>query len=132
MSLASFSLILGIACYVFGFPMVLSDSKHLSFRKKFLRDENNLRLISIFSLSIAALTLRGQSIITPDGEGLVIFFAWLALIEGALMALVPGWYAHMKDRTGKALVKTEAGMTFWGFVFILCGAFFTYMGMVLA
>jgi len=111
--------------------MVLGDRKHLAWRKRFLGDENSIRLLSVVGLSLAALTLKYQSIITPDGEGIVVFVAWLALLEGILMALTPAWYVRMKAQAGKALVKNESGQMFWGVIWVLAGAFFTYMGMVL-
>lgn len=132
MSLASFSLVLGVLCYVLGIPMVAGDRSHLSWRRKFLADANNIRLLSVLALSISVATLKYQWEITPDGEGLMVLIVWLGLLEGALMALVPAWYVRMKGQMTRALMNKESGKLFWGIVSVLAGAFFTYMGFVLA
>jgi hypothetical protein len=86
MSLSSFALVIGVFFYVFGFPLVFSDDKHLQWRKKLLKDENMLRLLGMALLMITATTLRYHYRITPDGEGAVIVIAWVAFIKALVNA----------------------------------------------
>jgi len=132
MSLASFSLILGVFCYVFGLPMVMGDDKHLQWRSKLLKDVNSIRMLSLLLLAIAVTALKRQSDITADGEGLMVAFVWLALLEGAVMAIFPAWYVRLKSQTSDRMMSSDGATMFFGVVAILFGAFFTYMGVVLA
>lgn len=132
MSLSSFSLILGVLCYVFGFPFVFSDSKYLAWRKKFLRDEGSLRLFATVVVAIAVTTLRRQWEITPDAEGLVIFLAWVTLLKGLFIAWWPSVYSDVRGPLEKFFFGTQTMQMFSGFVMVLLGAFFTYLGLVLA
>lgn len=132
MSLSSFALILGVVCYVFGFPLVFSDDKHLVWRRKFLKDENFLRLIAVVVISVAVTTLRRQHQITPDGEGAVVLIAWIVLIKGLVMAWWPATFRKYREMMEDSLLDTESMQTFIGFLMVLLGALFTYLGLVLA
>lgn len=131
MSLSSFSLILGACFYVFGFPMVFLDEKFLAWRKKIVRDENTLRLAALAVIAVAVTTLRRQWDVSADGEGLIVLLAWIVLIKGALMALFPAAVGRTKEKMEKMLLGTQAMQMFVGFVMVLLGALFTYMGLLL-
>jgi hypothetical protein len=132
MSLSSFSLILGVYFYVFGFPLVFSDEKHLSWVKKFLKDENMLRLAAIAVISVAVTTLRRQWVISPDGEGVIIAIAWIVLLKGLVMAWWPATIIRVKGRMIESLMDSQGLQSFAGFVMVLLGALFTYLGLILA
>lgn len=132
MSLSSFALILGVICYVFGFPMAFSDEKHMAWRRKFLKDENMLRLIAVAVISVAVTTLRRQYSISPDGEGAMVVIAWIVLFKGLFMAWSPAKFGAMREIIEKSLFDSDVLQAFTGFIMVLLGALFTYLGLVLA
>ena len=132
MSLSSFALILGVFCYVFGFPLVFSDEKHMAWRRKFLKDENMLRLLAVAVISIAVTTLRRQHEISPDGEGAIVLIAWIVLLKGLFMAWWPVQFSKVREMLEDSLLDNDAMQVFTGFVMVLLGALFTYLGLVLA
>lgn len=131
MSLSSFSLILGVYFYVFGFPLVFSDDKFIAWMKKFTKDENMLRLTAVVIISIAVTTLRRQSMLTFDGEGLIVLLAWIVLLKGLVFAWWPGRLIRMTDSMTKMLFSSQGLLAFVGFVMVLLGALFTYLGVLL-
>ncbi len=132
MSLSSFSLIIGVFFYVFGFPLVFLDEQHMAWRRKFLKDENMLRLIAVGVLSIAITTLRRQYQISSDAEGAIVLIAWIVLLKGIFMALLPATFGAYRAKMEGALLSSEAMQVFAGFVMVLLGALFTYVGFMLA
>lgn len=132
MSLSSFALVIGVFFYVFGFPLVFSDDKHLQWRKKLLKDENMLRLLGTALLMISVTTLRYHYRVTPDGEGAVIVIAWIAFIKALVLAWWPAKYSVYANRMNDMFVGDSSGMQmFTGFVMVLLGAVFTYLGLLL-
>ncbi len=132
MSLSSFSLLLGVFFYVFGFPMVFSDGKFMVWRKKLLKDEQTLRLFAAAMVGIAVTTLRRQWHVSADGEGIVVFLAWVTLVKGLFMAWWPGVSSRIGSSLEDSLLDSDAMQAFTGFVMVLLGALFTYLGLVLA
>ncbi len=132
MYLSSFSLVIGVFFYVFGFPLVFLDEQHIAWRRKFLKDENTLRLISVAVISIAITTLRRQYHFSPDAEGLVVIIAWITLFKGFFMALWPSNFNTFRTKIEDALFDIQAMQMFTGIVMVLLGALFTYLGLVLA
>jgi hypothetical protein len=132
MSLSSFALVIGVFFYVFGFPLVFSDDKHLQWRKKLLKDENMLRLLGTALLMISVTTLRYHWRITADGEGAVIVIAWLTFAKSLFMAWWPAKFSAIASKMDAMLLTDESGMQmFTGFVMVLLGAMFTYLGLLL-
>ncbi len=131
MSLSSFSLVVGVFCYVFGFPLVFCDEKHLAWRKKFLRDENMMRMIGMAFTMVAAITLRRQWVISGDGEGLVVAVAWFVFAKSLFMAWWPAKYSKMRKRYEEYFFDTPAIQMFVGFLMVLTGALFTYLGILM-
>lgn len=131
MSLAVFSLLLGVFFYAAGFPMVMGDKKCAAWRMKFVADTNMVRMASVVLLAASVAVLKYQWELTKDGEGLLVLLAWLCLAEGAVMLIMPEWYGQMKTKFLKMLTGSDATQSFWGVVAILLGAFFTYMGLML-
>ena len=132
MSLSSFSLIIGVFFYVFGFPIIFSDEKHLVWRRKLLKDENMLRLTAVAVISVAVTTLRRQYQITGDGEGAVVLIAWIVLFKGLFMAWWPAKFGAYRAKMENSLLDSQAMQMFTGFLMVLLGALFTYLGLVLA
>ncbi len=132
MSLSSFSLIIGVFFYVFGFPLVFSDEKHLAWRRKFLKDENILRLIGVFVISLAVTTLKRQHAVTGDGEGAIVLIAWITLFKGLFMSWWPKTFGTFREKIEDSLLDSSAMQMFTGFVMVILGALFTYLGLVLA
>lgn len=132
MALSSFALILGVFFYVFGFPLVFSDSAHLEWREKILKDENALRIIGTILIALAVTTLRYHFRISPDGEGVVITIAWISLAKGLLMAWWPRHFMRMTARVEGFLFDSSTMQIFTGCVTVLLGALFTFLGLVLA
>ena len=132
MSLSSFSLVLGVFFYVFGFPLVFSDQQHLDWRKRFLRDENMLRIFATALIMLAVATLRTQWRITADAGGIVIAIAWMVLLKGFFMAWWPRRYSLMSSRLEAAFQRTPQMTAFVGFLMVLIGALFTYFGFILS
>ncbi len=131
MSLSSFALILGVFFYVFGFPMVFCDEHHLTWRKKILQDSNLMRIAGMAFAMIAAVTLKRQWVISQDGEGFVVAFAWIVLLKSLFIAWWPGTYARFRDHWEQFLFDTPAMQVFLGFVMVLVAALFTYLGILL-
>lgn len=132
MSLSSFSLIIGVLLYVFGFPLVFSDGSFLEWRKRVLRDENILRLVGAAFTAIAVTTLRYQWRITQDGEGIIVLVAWGVLLKGLFIAWWPRKFVALRERWMRFGEDGGAMMNFFGFVMVLAGALFTYFGLLLA
>lgn len=132
MSLASFALVIGVFFYVFGFPLVFSDGTHLQWRRRLLKDENMLRLLGTALLMISVTTLRYHWRITADGEGVVIVIAWITFIKALTMAWWPSKYSAYASKMDETFLADSSGMqTFSGFVMVLLGALFTYLGLLL-
>lgn len=132
MSLSSFSLVLGVFFYVFGFPLVFSDDKYVVWLKKFIKDENMLRLSSVPVVAIAVTTLRHQWAISGDGEGIIVLIVWVTLVKGLLLAWWPGQVIRMKSKIDAFMLGEQSMQMFTGFVAVLLGALFTYLGLMLA
>lgn len=131
MSLSSFSLVIGVFFYVFGFPLVFSDEKHLAWRRKFLKDENMLRLIAVAIISVAVTTLRRQYAVSADGEGAIVLIAWIVLLKGLFMAWWPARFGAYREKIEDSLLDSAAMQMFVGFLMVILGALFTYMGFIL-
>lgn len=132
MSLSSFTLTLGVLYYVYGFPLVFADEKHVIWRKKMMKDENILRFLGTLLIILAVNTLRRQSELTVDGEGFVVLIAWLALLKGLFIAWWPAQYSKLMESINDTVFDSQASQMFLGFVCVLIGALFTYLGLVLA
>lgn len=132
MLLSSFSLIIGVLCYVFGLPLVFSDQKYLAWKKKFLKDENSLRLFGVVIIAVAVTTLRRQWQLSPDAEGAIVVIAWLVLAKGLFAAWWPQTFGAVAQRIDNQLLGSTGSQMFTGFVAVLAGALFTYLGLVLA
>lgn len=132
MSLSSFSLILGVLFYVFGFPLIFSDEKHLTWRRKFLKDENMLRLIAVFVIAVAVTTLKRQYTISADGEGAIVLIAWIVLLKGLFMAWWPRNFGQYREMMEDSLLDSPAMQMFTGCIMVILGALFTYLGIMLA
>ncbi len=131
MSLSSFSLILGVFFYVFGFPLVFSDIDYALWRKKIMNDGNLVRIIGMAFAMIAALTLRRQWQVTSDAEGLVVFFAWITFLKSLAMAWWPARYERFHQMLEDRYLEIPAVNVFLGFLMVLLGALFTYFGVLL-
>lgn len=131
MTLSSFALFLGIVCYLFGFPLVFADSAAVNWRKKVMKDDVLLRLLGGLAAIVAALTLNNQWVITADGEGLIVFLAWLTLIKGVVLAWWPTQFMKMMGWK-EQMLSIPAGRLACGVIIVILGAFLTYMGMMLA
>lgn len=132
MALSSFALLLGVFFYVFGFPLVFSDSQHLQWREKMLKDENALRVLGTILIALTVTTLRYHFQISPDGEGIVIAIAWLSLAKGLFMAWWPRHFMGIIARFEGFLFDSSTMQVFTGCVMVLLGALFTFLGLVLA
>lgn len=132
MSLASFSLILGVICYVFGFPLVFTDEKHLAWRRAFVKDENILRFIAVAVISVAVTTLRYQHTVSWDGEGILVLFVWLTLLKGLFMAWWPAVFGSVAAAMEERFLGNQVLQMFVGFIMVLLGALFTYFGFIIA
>jgi hypothetical protein len=132
MSLASFSLLLGAFYYIFGFPLVFGNQKYLLWTKKVLKDENMLRIFGAVLVSIAVTTLRYHYELSWDGEGLIIILAWICFVKGLLLAWFPAFTIDLREKIMKMLGERQTLQPFLGFVMVLLGALFTYLGLLLA
>jgi hypothetical protein len=132
MALSSFALLLGVFFYVYGFPLVFADSRHLEWREKILKDENALRIVGTILIALAVTTLRYHYRITPDGEGIVIVVAWISLVKGLFMAWWPRHFMRVIARFEGFLFDSSTMQVFTGCVMVLLGALFTFLGLVLA
>lgn len=131
MSLSSFSLILGVFFYVFGFPLVFCDLEYAEWRKKVMKDGNLVRIIGMAFAMIAVTTLRQQWSISGDGEGFVVAFAWIVFLKSLAMAWWPGHYERFHQALEERYMDIPAVSVFLGFLMVLLGALFTYFGILL-
>ena len=131
MSLSSFSLILGVFFYVFGFPLVFLSQKYLVWQRKMLKDENAMRLVGTAFAMIGALTLRRQWQDGADGEGFVILVAWIVLLKSVFLAWWPSKFSALRERCEDRLTDVPALQVFVGCMMVLLGALFTYLGLLL-
>lgn len=131
MTLSSFSLVLGAYLYVFGFPLVFADDRYVTWLKKFIKDENLLRLAALPFVAIAVTTLGRQWQVSMDGEGLIVLLAWLTLAKSLLLAWWPARIIKLKTPVYAFLLGEQPMQMFTGFVMVLLGALFTYLGLML-
>ena len=132
MSLSAFSLVIGVFCYVFGFPLVFSDASHLEWRRKLLKDENMLRIAGTAFIALSVTTLRWNWRLTPDAEGLIVFVAWLTFLKTIFMAWWPRTFSAFAWNLEEKIFSSTTLLAFVGFVTVLLGALFTYLGLILA
>ena len=132
MSLASFALVLGAACYIFGLPIVFADESFLAWRRRVMADEQVLRVLGMLLVMIAVTTLRYHWQVSVDGEGVVIVLAWLTLAKGLFFAWWPARALAVMQRIEPVLVSSHAAQTFIGCLAVFVGAVLTYLGFVLA
>lgn len=132
MSLSSFSLMLGVYGYLYGFPLVFSEEQHLIWRKKMLADENILRLLGTAFIMASVTTLRYNWRITVDGEGIVITIAWLTFLKSLFMVWWPRRFALLITKVETKIFATKHMQMFVGYIVVLLGALFTYFGLVFA
>ncbi len=131
MALSSFSLILSVFFYVFGFPLVFHDERFAAWRKKILKDGNMVRIIGMAFVMIAAVTLRRQWQISRDGEGVVVATAWIVLLKSLFMAWWPKYYDGFRAYFEDEFLAIPAVSVFAGCVMVLLGALFLYLGILL-
>ncbi len=131
MPLSSFALIMGVYCYIFGFPLVFTDDQHLQWRKKILKDENVLRLIGTAWVMVAVTMLRHHWKMTADAEGIVILTAWFVFCKSVFMAWWPRYFCQIAGRVEEFLFESSSVQVFVGFIVVLLGALFTFLGLVL-
>lgn len=131
MALSSFSLILGVTYYLFGFPFLFSEKSAIAWRRKLSKDGILVRLCGAVFVMLAALTLKTQYLLTPDAEGLVILFAWLTFIKALLLVWWPELVTSWKTRFDNAILAHPTLHVGVALVMIFLGALFTYLGIVL-
>jgi hypothetical protein len=131
MSLSSFSLVIGVFFYVFGFPLVFSDESFVQWCKKLIKDLNVLRMWGAVLAAIAVTTLRYQWRVTPDGSGIIVLIAWVTLVKGILIAWWPKIFSRLRARVVEYFFGSQPVQAFTGFVMVLVGALFTYLGFVI-
>ncbi len=90
-----------------------------------------LRLIAVTVISVAVTTLRREHSISPDGEGVVVLIAWIVLLKGLFMAWWPARFGAYREKIEGVLLDSAAMQMFVGFLMVILGALFTYMGFVL-
>ena len=130
MTLSSFALVLGVFCYLFGFPQVFCDHKKLAWRTKMLKDDSTIRLFGMGSVMIAVLVLRQQWQISSGIEGVIVIVVWLLLMAGLLCAWWPIGVSKFMLSTGKNF-SDSGSRIFVGCMMLLFGALFTYFGILL-
>lgn len=131
MAISSFSLILGVFCYVAGFPLIFCNEKHLRWRRKFLQDENMVRVAGAVLAALTVTVVRRQWLVTPDIEGAMVFVAWLLLLEGLFAAWCPDRFIRLRARWEDILLDYTGAQITLGFVLIFLAAGFTYLGLIL-
>jgi hypothetical protein len=132
MSLSSFALILGAIYYVIGFPLVFTDKKFGEWLDRTLKNEDTLRLIAFPFIGIAVTILGRQSAITPDAEGLLVALAWITLLKGLMMVWWTTEFSRMKDASIDFVLSSYATQIIFGSLLVILGAFFTYLGLIVA
>ncbi len=130
MSIAAFSLIFGVYCYLFGLPMLFAEREAVAWRKKLLKDDVSLRLLGGAAVVVCALALKTKWFVTQDAEGIVVVLAWLGLLKGLLITWWPAHFAQMVQWEEKQFDGPFWQMLF-GLAAIMVGAFLTYLGLVL-
>ncbi len=131
MLLSSFSLILGVTCYVFGFPLVFMDQAYIAWQRRIVKDIHAMRIVGAVFAVLSALALRRQWQITADGEGFMVAVAWVVFLKSIFIAWWPSTFTVLRDRFEERLVDIPALQMFVGFVVVLFGALFTYFGILL-
>jgi hypothetical protein len=129
MTLASFSIAAGLLCYLFGFPMIFAEDQAIAWRRKLLKDEVVVRLLGAFLAVIAGMALRTQWMVTADGEGIIVFIAWIQLIKGAYLAWWPNKYAEL-IAWDEEKFHAPVWQVLHGILMIFAGAFLTYLGII--
>ncbi len=127
MSLSIFALILGVHCYLWGFPLLVGDQAVIGWMKKLLKDAFHLRLFGGLFALVAAATLRVQWQVTWDGEGLVVLLAWITLLKCVFVAWWPEKYGKWKLSLWQGTFGGAAGEALAGLIVVAVGAFLTYL-----
>lgn len=130
MTLSSFAMVIGIACYLIGFPLIFSEARTIAWKKKFFKDDVALRLSGAICTIIAGVLLRRQWAITGDAEGLVVFVAWLVLVKGVITTWWPETCMSVLSWEEKTM-RAPVWKVVYGVVLVLIGGLFTYFGIVL-
>lgn len=131
MTLSSFALILGTACYVFGLPVIFADEAFLAWRRRIVADPQSLRLAGMILTAVAVTTLRYHWRVSWDGEGAMILLAWLTLGKGLFLAWWPARAVNAAAWVDQRITSAQA-LTFAGCIAVLLGAALTSLGFVLA
>ena len=131
MSLSSFSLVIGVFFYVYGFPLVFSDETYVVWWKKLTKDQNMLRILATAFIAISVTTLRYHWRITPDGEGIIVTVAWIVFLKSIFVAWWPAMFVKLHGRSYDYLLAVPSLQAFAGFLMVLLGALFTYFGLIL-
>jgi hypothetical protein len=131
MALSSFSLVLGVFCYVAGFPLIFCNEKHLQWRRKFFQDENMVRAVGAVLSAVVVTVLRRQWHITPDAEGVMVALAWILLLTGLFAAWWPDRYIRLRSRWEDILFDYRGVQIIVGFVLVILAAGFTSLGLLL-
>ncbi|MDD5054850.1 MAG: hypothetical protein PHZ00_01115 [Candidatus Peribacteraceae bacterium] len=132
MAISSFSLVLGVFCYVAGFPLIFCNEKHLEWRRKFFLDENMVRAAGAILAAVVVTVVRRQWLVTPDGEGVMVLLAWLLLFTGLFAAWWPDRFIALRSKWERILFDYRGAQITLGFVLIFLAAGFTYLGLILA
>jgi hypothetical protein len=131
MSLSTFALVIGVTWYVMGFPLVFSEKRVTTWRKRMMKDETVLRYMGVLWAVLAVLALKHQSSLTPDADGLIVLIAWIILVKALFISWWPEQYSQLRMNFEQKWFRTHESHMTLGVVMLALGAFFTYLGLIL-
>lgn len=126
MTLSTFAMLLGITCYLFGFPLVFSEKKAVAWMKKWMKNDDSLRVVGAIMVFVTVLLLMHTWRLTWDAEGLVVLLAWLTLVKGLFFV----WAPEIPSKLSLSFL-TPATALLAGFALLVWGALLTFLGYIL-
>ncbi len=128
MSLAEFTLFLGVIFYLIGFPTILADEKMFHWRKKLLHDDVRIRLLGGLMVAFAVLVLAKEYWVDFTIRGFMTFIVWLTLVKGLVYAWWPSKLQELSSWTEHKIFLDAPSRITLGVLQISMAALFTYWG----
>lgn len=129
MTIATFAIAAGVLCYLFGFPMIFAEDQAIAWRRKLLKDDVAIRLFGAAMAIFSAMALRTQWVVTGDGEGIIVFIAWVQMIKGLYIAWWPSKYSEL-IAWDEEKFHAPVWQVLHGVLMVFIGAFLTYLGII--
>ena len=128
MSLAEFTIFLGVILYLVGFPTILADEKMFQWRRKLIHDDVRVRLLGGIIVALAVLVVAKEYWVDFTVRGFMTLVVWLTLIKGLVCAWWPSKLQELSSWTERKVFLDAPSRITLGVLQISMAALFTYWG----